>query len=68
MDLAQEEAERAENLLIHEDDIAARPARTWYVQHMVYRTTTQCSQFFVLSEGFEDYYEETNLIIGTFLC
>ena len=52
MDLAQEEAERAENLLIHEDDIAARPARTWYVQHMVYRTTTQCSQFFVLSKGF----------------
>lgn len=31
MDLAQEEAERAENLLLHEDEIAARPARTWYV-------------------------------------
>ena len=31
MDLAQEEAERAENMLLHEDEIAARPARTWYV-------------------------------------
>ena len=33
MDLAFEEAERAENLMLHEDEIAARPARTWYVHH-----------------------------------
>jgi hypothetical protein len=30
MDEAQEEAERAENLMLHEDEIASRPARTWY--------------------------------------
>ena len=35
MDLAFEEAERAENLMLHEDEIAARPARTWYVHHLL---------------------------------
>jgi len=30
MDRADAEADRAENLLLHEAEIAARPARTWY--------------------------------------
>lgn len=30
-DQAQEEADRAANLLMHEDEIASRPARTWYM-------------------------------------
>lgn len=36
MDEAQEEAERAENLMLHEDEIASRPARTWYVYVFMY--------------------------------
>lgn len=30
LDSLQMEAEKAENLLLHEDEISARPARTWY--------------------------------------
>lgn len=53
MDLAFEEAERAENLMLHEDEIAARPARTWYLHRLMQSLLICCprpssSHFLVL--------------------
>jgi ATP-dependent RNA helicase DDX27 len=39
LDVAMREAERAQNLIEHEDEISARPARTWYQSESAKRKT-----------------------------
>jgi hypothetical protein len=50
MDEAQEEAERAENLMMHEDEIAARPARTWYQTESQKKEAREVSRVHVKDE------------------
>jgi len=40
LDVAMREAERAQNLIEHEDEISARPARTWYQSETAKKKTT----------------------------
>lgn len=43
-DAMQEEAERAENMLLHQDEITARPARTWYQTETQKKTIKEASR------------------------
>jgi ATP-dependent RNA helicase DDX27 len=50
MDRAHQEAERVENMLVHEAEISARPARTWYQTETQKKDARELSRLAVKQE------------------